>query len=272
MARTIDFNVHLPLMVSDHVSQITVNETEMTDADLCTALAQYRDSFEFLDGINLMIFNSSLLDQPHQLSFFEQANSQSTNCYFTSLVDFRHADALAYVEKLKAAGFSCIKFHSYVQKITSDDFERVLTVAKHAVANSLAICLDASYGTTGMFRYDNLALVCHLAESISDVPIVILHSGGIRCLEAMLIAQAQPNVFLETSFTLPYFLGSRIETDLAFVYQKIGADKIIYASDAPYVDISQSFEIAQSFFDRAGFDSNELDKIFYENANAIFQT
>ena len=271
MSRIFDFNIHLPLTVSDHVDQITVNETEMSDRQFQTALSSMQSDLKFLSGLNLMILNPNYLRDPNQPEFLQFARKTLSNCIFTSLVDFRRPDAMDYVDQLANQGFSCIKFHSYIQSIETAEFDRVKTVAKQAESRELAICIDASFGTTGMFRYDNLALACCIAESITKVPVVILHSGGLRCLEAMLIALSEPNVYLETSFTLPFYTGSRIEADLGFAYKKIGADKILYASDAPYVDVSDSLNRAQQFFAEQGFSDDELEKVFFENAQRFIK-
>ena len=85
-----------------------------------------------------------------------------------------------------------------------------------------------------------------IANRVTRAPIILLHSGGSRCLEAMLLADATKNVFLETSFTLPYYLNSSIERDLAFAYKKLGANKILYGSDFPYISLKES---EKSFFE-----------------------
>ena len=272
MPQIFDFNVHLPLKVSDSIDQISINETEMADEHLCKALEKYSDTFTSLDAINFMVFNESLLQDGHRVQFLEDIRSLSVDCYLTSLFDFRQPSPLEYLEKLKEAGFSAIKFHSYVQQIRPEDYELAVAIARQAETMGMLICIDAGYGTTGMYRFDNLPLVCAVAEAIHRVPIIVLHSGGTRCFEAMLIAEAKSNVYLETSFTLPYFLGSSIESDLAFVYKKIGADRVLYASDAPYFNIRDARNIARSFFDRHGFRDTELEKIFYQNAKSLCES
>ncbi len=270
MRKVFDFNVHLPLRADRLVDQIAVNEMEMSDKDLCRAISDYKSELSILDSANLMLFNTSLFDNSGSLEFLESAR-KFTHCHLTALVDFRRDDVIEYVDVLQQHGVQCVKFHSYVQKITSDDFSRVLKVAEYSAERGLVLCFDASYGTLGMYSQDNLRLVCAVADRIKNSPIIILHSGGARCIEAMLIADAAPNVFLETSFTLPYYRGSRIEQDLLFVYQKIGAERILYASDFPYIRIEESIEIASGFFEKSGFSSKEIDRVFFHNSAELLK-
>ena len=102
------------------------------------------------------------------------------------------------------------------------------------------------------------------------MPIIILHSGGIQVFKAMLAVLDSNNLYMETSFTLPTFLGSSIENDLAFAYKTISSERIIYASDSPYVDASFSLDVATKFFDKHGFNESQIDKIFFGNAANLF--
>ena len=49
-----------------------------------------------------------------------------------------------------------------------------------------------------------------------------MHSGGGRAMEASLHADACPNVFLDISFSVPYYMDSTIEKDLAFADNRTG--------------------------------------------------
>ena len=127
--------------------------------------------------------------------------------------------------------------------------------------------MDASYGSLKMYDCDNLKLVAKIASEVVNTPIVILHSGGSRIFDAMLLVESAPNIFLETSFSLPYYIGSNIESDMAFAYKKIGPDKIIYASDYPYIQHDISLCTALEFFDRHNF-YPRLTKLIFNNSFA----
>ena len=52
-------------------------------------------------------------------------------------------------------------------------------------------------------------------------------------------------------------------------YKKIGTDKIIYASDYPYVDLKESQRIFFEFIDKWGFTSSQFEKMAFSNGMKI---
>jgi predicted TIM-barrel fold metal-dependent hydrolase len=74
------------------------------------------------------------------------------------------------------------------------------------------------------------------------------------------------NVMLDTSFSLNYYLGSSIEKDYAFAYRRLGAKRVLFGSDVPYVNFENVFSEQLDFFNRFGFSSEDLENIFYKNA------
>jgi predicted TIM-barrel fold metal-dependent hydrolase len=117
-----------------------------------------------------------------------------------------------------------------------------------------------------MYQNDIMKLACYVADHITQVPIVIIHSGGYRIIEAMLLALDKKNVILDTSFSLNYYLGSSLEKDYAFAYKRMGAKRVLFGSDVPYVNFEDVVSQQLDFFNRFGFSSADLDDIFYKNA------
>ena len=69
------------------------------------------------------------------------------------------------------------------------------------------------------------------------------------------------NVYFDTAYVLPEIAK---ETFLK-ILKKHGADKILFASDNPWQNIRNSYEILQSF----GLDKETEEKIFYKNALSL---
>ena len=74
------------------------------------------------------------------------------------------------------------------------------------------------------------------------------------------------------SFSIPYYAGSSIEKDLAFAYKKIGANRIIYASDHPYIPHQEALDAAISFCQANGFDSEDQEWFFKKSFSRVFQS
>jgi uncharacterized protein len=261
-----DFNVHLPSYSTNEVNEQVADESKLVPAALKESLKQHLPSLKGVRNANFMLFNTNLFEENNFSMFSDYVNQHFEKASYTALVDFRRSDLIPYLEKVKSQKVNCIKFHAYVQKISSSDHTLIYQAARFAEENNLIICIDTSYGTTKMYSYDNLELACFICDVVSQTPVILLHSGGARTLEAMLIAEEKRNVFLESSFSLPYYLGSSVEKDLAFVYKKLGSDRIIYGSDFPYVTAEESLNQHFQFFDQYNFTTEEVEKIMFQNA------
>ena len=64
---------------------------------------------------------------------------------------------------------------------------------------------------------------------------------------------------------MTWFRGSRIWDDLFFAYKKIGFDKIIYASDSPYIDKNISYKDFLKFSKKYNLSNLNIDKILIKN-------
>ncbi|NOX15369.1 MAG: amidohydrolase family protein [Epsilonproteobacteria bacterium] len=131
------------------------------------------------------------------------------------------------------------------------------------------IAIDTSYGTLNLYRNDNLKLSTLIANKIKKSPIILLHSGGARVLEAMLIAESQNNIYLETSFSILCYHNSSIEQDFAFAYKKIGTNRVLYGSDSPYINLKESISFTSKYLQKYNFLDSEIENIFFNTAKNI---
>jgi len=271
MEKVFDFNIHLPHFYLNDWNHLVYDESDYTIEQLKKNYEHFAVELkEYVCGGNFMFLNESILFQEGIHGILSKLKNDFESCLFTFIIDFRRDDCESLVEKAIEHGAAGIKFHSYLQKICFEDFENVLRITKYAEQKNLFVCIDTSYGTSGMYKYDNLKLAAFLSEFINDVPIVLLHSAGIRIFEAMLLADCKKNIYLETSFSLPYLLGSSLENDFAFAYKKIGADRILYGSDFPYISQRDSMNIMMTFFEKYNFSNTDVENIMINNALNFF--
>jgi uncharacterized protein len=262
-----DFNIHLPQKESANVNEVIQDDLNLNSQGLINGLKRHYNSIEKTSGINILLFNQKLFDNDPDFSpFIRQIRNKFEHFLLTALIDFRNPLIDQYLDRAKKEGVHTFMFNSYLQKIAEQDYEKVLRVCRFAEANNTVICIDGSYGTSKMFTYDNMKLACYVADHITNVPIVIIHSGGYRIMEAMWLALDKKNVMLDTSFSLNYYLGSSLEQDYAFVYKRIGAKRVLFGSDVPYMKFDEAFSHQLDFFKRNGFSQEELGNIFYGNA------
>ena len=263
-----DCNIHLPCG-GDGIDDRWCDEGSMGQRELLACFKYHLPTLkEKIDAGNFMLFNENL--SPVEASVFTSVVRETfSEARFTVLGNIHNQAEAQRLEGLKKAGIDAVKFHCYFQKIEETDFQKVMELANVAVDLHMPIFIDTSYGSSDMYRYDNLRLAAFLVEKITTVPIVLLHSGGSRILEAFLLADACPNVFLETSFSLPYYIGSSVEQDMAFAYKKV-SEKVIYGSDFPYVNMTTSLETFLKFSQDWKFTEAQIEGFLSSNVRKIF--
>ncbi|WP_291726765.1 amidohydrolase family protein [Bernardetia sp.] len=263
-----DFNIHLPFIEHEDVNVVIDQDLNLNVEGISKGLQKHQETINKAVGANFLLFNTNLFDED-VTPFFQKANQLFDKTSFTALVDFRRFDAFEYIEKVVKAGAKAIMFNSYLQKISEADFVEVGKICQFAQEKGLIICIDGSYGTSKMYAYDNLKLACFVADLVEKTPIVIVHSGGYRIIESMLLAADKKNVWLDTSFSLPYYIGSSLEQDFAFVYKKM-INRVVFGTDHPYHNFDEAIKVHKDFFEKHNFTSEQQEQIFYQNALQLF--
>tara|TARA_B100001059_G_scaffold184405_1_gene185963 strand:+ start:519 stop:1307 length:789 start_codon:yes stop_codon:yes gene_type:complete len=231
----------------------------------------YVKFIRFLEALNfkkashyvIPIFDNSILKQKKFINFFK-SNLNSNKFSFLFMPNLKSKTLEIDLLNIKKLGFKGIVFHPYLQKNDSIN-KNILQIIKFCKKNNIFICVCCAYGSKDIYTIYPLKLVSEIAK-IFDGKIIIIHSGGLKIFESMLLAEAHKNIYLETSFSLLYWKNSSIEKDFGYVYQKIGAKKIIFGSDNPFMDMNESIKFKKYFFKKNQFSKNDLSKIFYKNA------
>lgn len=263
-----DCNIHLPCS-DEGLNERLCDESSMKKQELITCFKKHLPNLmENISAGNFMLFNEELTIEDAAY-FTSHVRKTLPSAKFTTLISINNPKGAERIKLLKNSGIDAIKFHCYVQNITENDYANIMNLAKVAAGLNMPIFIDTSYGSTGMYCNDNLKLAAFLLKEITSVPVVLLHSGGARVLEAFLLADACPNVYLETSFTLPFYLGSTVEQDLAFTYKKIH-ERVIYGSDFPYVGLKESYDILLAFTNKWNFTEEQVDGFLNKNVTKVF--
>lgn len=263
-----DFNIHPCCLENDTIDLIEF-EKNLNILDFKKIFLKNRSNYKtnFLD-CNFMILNTDFFKKKQNLN--KIVNSDFKKTLFTALIDYNIENIGQYIENVSDSKIDGIKFHSYIQRIEEKHFNKIVDICIKIENKIKFICIDTSYGSLGLYKYDNLKLAIKILEKIKKIPVILLHSGGSRIIDAMHIAMDTPNVFLETSFSLPFYMNSNIEKDMAFVYKKIGCERVLYGSDFPYVSFKESISQTKEFFNKYDFSDKNIENIFYNNVQRNF--
>lgn len=187
------------------------------------------------------------------------------NLAFSIMPDFRDKQTLQPLKATLKNGSICgIKFHPIHQKILPPDYENIKNFFLSLNNEEIILTIDTAY-LGYCDAYSGLGLARFMLPFVKN-PVVFAHSGGLRILEAMNIALEYKNVYLETSFSIPYYLGSSIEEDIAFAMRKIGAKRFLYGSDAPFIELGLAKKSLEQFLIKHRFNLEERKDIFYYTA------
>lgn len=265
----LDANIHLP--IESEFQNMIEQDLSLAGEEL---LERYEEvvsnQIQGFKGGNVMLFNQNISVEDIE-SLKTLAMEGKTHVMFTLLASKKRISSYQELKTLKASGIDAIKFHSYQQEIKSKEYGDYITIAEWAESLNISIWIDCSYGSSKMLEYDNIELLISIASKVKKVPIIALHSGGARVIETLLIAESFDNILLDTSLTLPYYIGSSVESDLAFTYKKIGGNRVIYGSDQPYLKQRESLMMTLSFLEKYNFDGHSIENIMYNNLHKLIR-
>jgi len=278
-----DFNIHpnisnLVCIGNDLQSRVDLEFT-LTPDELYFSLTQSIKSEswnKYIYGFNCMIFSMHFQNYPHDIPrFVDKLKFFCCNLnlvvQFTLLIDPRSECSYDQLfDTCSKSGIKFIKFHSYHQQIESNLIPACVQIAKIAQLNNIGICIDASYGSLGLFKYDNLLLASEVLMCVKDVPVVILHCGGLRCYEAALIAIDSRNAFIELSFSPHFYRGTDVYNRFVDVLKMLPVDRFLYASDYPYVSLYEAVDTIKELLCAASTSPSGMEKVFRENALSLF--
>ncbi len=269
MMKIFDFNIHLPYIKHEDVNVVIAQDMSLGADGIQLGFDTHKHILKDCVGGNFLLFNTKLFDTDVS-AFFQQVSSSLEVKKYTALIDFRRTDINDYIDNLVKSGVNAVMVNSYLQQIEDHDFNTVLKAFQYAEQKGLIICIDGSYGTSKMYTYDNMKLACFIADYISKTPIVIVHAGGYRIIEAMLLAADKKNVWLDTSFSLPYYENSSIEIDFAYALKKMNSERIVFGTDHPYIEFNEGLQKHINFFNKYKFNEADVEKILYSNAIKLF--
>jgi predicted TIM-barrel fold metal-dependent hydrolase len=162
-----------------------------------------------------------------------------------------------------------VKIHPRFQGVSIDD-SRVHEVVAWASEQAVPLVFDCFPHGDSLDDPSKAPLAFHaLARRFPQAIIVLAHAGGYRVLDAFMVAKSNPNVILESSFTLGYFAGSSVEQDLAFAMRCLPEDRAIYGSDYPEYEIGDHLQRTRRVL--AGMPAERMQAFYAETARRVFQ-
>lgn len=172
-------------------------------------------------------------------------------------------DAIEELERISNLGLPGIKFHSEYQHFRPDE-ERMLPIYEKAAQLGLFVVFHGGWDPFGgeeiLARPECFA---GIAEKIPELTIIAAHMGGMKMFDEAeeLLAGKYQNIYLDTGMAADFISPEQ----LLRMIRKHGADKILFASDAPWDDPGKEIAMIESL----PLTGEEKELIFFRNAEKI---
>ena len=191
------------------------------------------------------------------------AGVMSDNLYCFGTIHPDAENAVEEVERIKSLGLCGIKLHPEYQFFRPDE-ERVFPVYRKAAELGLFVVFHAGWDPIG--KDEILApprCFANIAEKFPDLTIIAAHMGGMCLFDEAedCLAGKFNNVYFDTGAVADYIKSEQ----LFRIIEKHGADKILFASDAPWDDPLKEAEMINSL----PLSDKEKNMIFHENAERL---
>jgi len=167
--------------------------------------------------------------------------------YPDRLIGFASVDPLGgrkSIEKLEhdvlKYNLKGLKLHPRLQGFNIGD-KKVKPLIQKAIDLDLPITIDAFLCATEAESHLPYA-IGQIATSFPKAKIIMAHFGGHKLWDALFVAKAHKNIFVDLSYTLLYFKGSSLEKDIGFAIKRIGSHRCIYGSDHPEMGLLKTLK------------------------------
>jgi predicted TIM-barrel fold metal-dependent hydrolase len=175
--------------------------------------------------------------------------------------------AVAELERVAAKGIKVLKLHPHTQRFDHDD-PRVLTLVKRAGELGVIALIDNANILPG----DSEKLF-NLALAAPRTRFIFAHLGAMNfrfwnILKAARTAQGvfAENIYFDISAIVVLVADSPVEDEFVWTMRNVGIDRLLLGSDYPQYSLAQNVNA----LGRLALDENEMAKIRYENARALF--
>ena len=183
--------------------------------------------------------------------------------FFAGAVHPEREDIEEILDYLKESGIKLIKIHPDFQNARFDD-ERFIKILRGAAKRDIVTVahagVDLDYPDDVHCTPDMILNVLGALEGIIDNKLVLAHFGGNEYPDEVLEKLCGRPVYFDTAYSLFNYPEKCRE-----IIRKHGADKILFATDSPWVDRR---EYIKAFFS-LGLGEDENRKILSENAARI---
>lgn len=165
------------------------------------------------------------------------------------------------LQMLRENGVRILKLHPYRQQLLRSDYEQVSQFAKLVQDAGMILAICGSYGSKDVYNTNGVEMAAYILERGFTNPLIVAHGGMAKQLDTYSLMRECDNLYIDISFTIPYWKGSTVIQDLAFVLERMSYQRCFYGSDYPYVSFQESLQAFHWFCDEYHIEGRNRDML-----------
>lgn len=225
-----------------------------------------------------------VVTKPSQCETINKVAKEINDRYFPRLLSFGgiHPDNEDYKEVLKdlaESGIKGIKLHPLYQGAAIDDI-RNLRIIDCASELGLIVVIHAGKDLSFPGDFADPDRISRMLDEVQPEKIVLAHMGSYACWEEVYDQLCGRGAYLDTSFSLnpirplkdtpegkeslaanPMLVPPLSRELFRKMVEKNGADHMLFASDSPWGDQKETFDLVDEWLDGSG-----KEAVYYGNA------
>jgi predicted TIM-barrel fold metal-dependent hydrolase len=247
-------------------------ETNLSEHDVDEFVSDYVERIRSspVDHAVAIINDDTFLNHPAAVDTIIDARDDTDAFSIVFMIDPRSDRAEEHLDRIVELDALGIKLHPYQQRLSDQaHFPEIAETMRRVEREELLTIIDCSYGGEYMYETNGVRLGHALAKVVNS-PLILAHGGGTKIDEAFLTAETFDNVYLDTSFSLPYWSGSTVEDDFAFAMAEMDMERWVWGSDIPFAGLQESIDCVEHLLAKHDLTDN-AEQLFAENMAALLE-
>lgn len=175
------------------------------------------------------------------------------------------------LQQLRKNGVKMLKLLPYEQHLLRSDYAQVNQYAKLIQDANMVLTICGSYGSKDIYNTNGVELAAYILERGFTRPLIVAHGGMVKQLDIYSLMREYENLYIDISFIIPYWKGSTVIQNLAYILKELSFKRCFYGSDYPNVSFEDSIQAFTWFCNEYHIEGREkemlLDLNFKQFAN-----
>ena len=166
-------------------------------------------------------------------------------------------NAIDKVKIYQGLGVAGIKLHPRIHQYSLEN-QHCVDLVKEAGSVNLPVLICGFPDGLGLKLGNTPLAFGRLADKAPETRIAMGHAGGHHIIDAVMIAKACKNIYLDLSFSLLFYQDSSVLHDLSFAIRSLQGKKLFWGTDYPDRSYAATVEMSLAAFE--GFQLTDVDK------------